>query len=555
MNAKRLSLFALSILSLVFVMGFTSAGVLTLTPVSIPSTADYNAGSVTGIFNLTYTGATNGNAVNFTYTSNFGNVTIPNTVIDSGQSVNVTATFSFSPTNVGSSMSGSVTAHISSADSNAAPFTISITSNDPKEVLDCAKTGNAGSLKVNSIDFTNNGLDASNTTFGEDNKWFPFENINAKVDVKDTGSEDVSNIEVDWGIWDTQKHQWIIAPSELKTIDLGNGKTKTMYQSFKIDNNMDVDLSDLTNGNHYQFYIIATGEVSNSTSTPTCISKAQNAEIEIESDFVVFTSLNFTGLDNANTAQCGQNVQVTGELWNIGDNDQNSVSVDVVGSDSALQLSQNIPVGDISQFDNKPFSFSFIVPNSINEKNYGLKFDVLDENGANFQESLNDQNSEFLLPLTVQGGCSLASQLTVAATVASGGQAGKPLQVNALITNTGNNAKSFNVAATGYSSWASSATLSQNTITLAPGQSANEVVTLNVNSDATGSQTFSLDLTSGSNTASQPVSVNIESAPGFLGITGNSIGGGSSWIWVIGLINLVLVVVIIVVAVRIARRR
>ena len=224
--------------------------------------------------------------------------------------------------------------------------------------------------------------------------------------------------------------------------------------------------------------------------------------------------------------------------------------MDVVGSDSSLQLSKNVVIGDISgDLTSKKFSFSFTVPGAMNEGPYSMKLDVLDENGNIFSDNT-DHSSEYLIPFTVQGGCSLQSQVSVAASIVSGGQAGKPLQVKTTITNTGTTQRTYTVQASGYQTWASSASVNQGTITLAPSQSLDVLTTFNVNSDATGTESYSLDLTSGTQTISQPVSVNIQGSSGFLGISSSN-----ALVWVLGLLILILVIVIIIVAVRSGRKK
>ena len=440
-------------------------------------------------------------------------------------------------------MAGTVTAHTTSADSNNAPFSISITSQDPQEILSCAQTGNPADLEIRRIDFTNNGMQY--VTFGKSSTWYPFENITADIQVRNNGNERVNDIDTYWGLWDTQNNQWVIEPDDIKTFNLNDGKTQDLSVDFKIDDRMDEDLSDLSDGNHYVFYVYAMGDRSND-SVSTCASDYKDASISIESDFVILNNIKIP-----DTVQCGQTVDVTADAWNIGDNDQDDVSVRLFSLDTGLNVSQSTNIGTIDAFDRKPISFSFTVPQGIDEKIYRLETQVYDDSGDVFQNS-DDENSELVIPLQVSGGCTSASQISVAASIVSGGQAGKPLQVVSTITNNGNSQKTYAVSATGYSLWASSASADQGQITLASGQSAQVVFTFDVNGDAQGLQTFTINLISGSDVVTQPVSVTIQPGAGFLGLNGLS---GNSWIWVIAGLNLILVIVIIIVAVRVSRRK
>lgn len=536
-------MFALSIFALVLVLGFANAAGITLTPVSVPTSADYAAGTVTGTYNVTYsdTGSTP-ISITFVGTSNFGNVTIPTTTMSPGDSQIVTATFSFTPNNVGDSMTGTITAQGGTFTSNSATYSISITSNNPTEIVQCAQTGNPADLTVKHIQFTNNGLQYA--TFGTSSTWYPFENLSADIQVTDNGNERVDNIDVYWGIWDTSTNQWIIQPNNLKEFNLNNGKTEDLTVNFKIDNKMDADLSELDDGNHYEFYVYASGQRDND-SVSTCASNFKDADIAIESDFVILNNIQVP-----TSVQCGQTVQVTADAWNIGSNDQDDVTVHAYGVQSALNFSQSIDLGSVDAFDRKPLSFSFTVPPNVPEQYYTLDMTLYDSNGDIFQNS-NNNNAEFTVPIQVSGGC--VPQVSLIASTVSGGQTGQPLQIKATITNTGTTTKTYTVSESGYSSWASSATADQSQVTVGAGQSANVVFTFDVNNNAAGTQTFTINLLSGSDSVQQPVSVTITQSSGFLGISGNTFSG-NALIWGMGILILILVILIIIVAVKNSRK-
>ena len=541
---------------MIFAISVVSAvSLANITTYTIPSSVNQSAGSFEIPFNLVNSGL-NGTLDFSASTVSTGSIAFNDTTIADGSVTPVTETIKATVT-FPTTATGTITGVINvtgtgMSTSKTLSFSVPITATSqstPSEITTCTNTGNPGELKIKKIDFTNNGL-SSGVTFGEDDQWLPFEDIEAEVQVKNDGNEDVNNIELNWGIWDTKKNEWVIEMDNLKDFDLKDGDTKTFTISFTIDDGVDMDLSDLSDGENYKFYVTATGEVDNDTAPSTCVADYQLESIVIESDFVVINNI-----EVPETVQCGETVQVTGQLWNVGDNDQDSVSLEVLGRESALKLNQNIDVGDINAFDNQEFSFSFIVPKGLDEKTYALKINVQDEDGNTYQNDFNDDYSEFTIPFAVQGGCSLEPQVSVLGAIVSGGQAGKPLVVKATITNTGDSTSIYNLNAIGFESWASSAALDQSLVSLNAGESKDVLVTLNVKDDASGSQTFSVQLSSNGQTITQPVSVSIaEASKGLFGITGSTISGNNWYIWGIGLLNLILVIVIIVVAVRIARK-
>ena len=314
---------------------------------------------------------------------------------------------------------------------------------------------------------------------------------------------------------------------------------------------MDVDLDELSDGDNYRLYVVASGTIDDNNAgvldgVDTCFSDFETASVIIENDFVVLDNLQVP-----ETVACGEIVTVSADVWNIGDSDQDSVSVDVYDKERKL-IDKIFEVGDIDAFDNSELSLSFQVPRDAEEKTYALIFNVLDEDNDVYKNDFDDDLAEFNMPLKVSGGC--GAPVSVVGTVVSGGREGQNLVVKATVTNNGNSQKTYTVNAVGFEDWASSFSLDQRLLTLAAGESKDVTLTLDVSKDAAGSQTFFLELTSDGQVTRQPVTVTVEESGGFLsGITGNALGG-NGLIWGIGILNVILILIIIFVAVRIARK-
>ena len=546
MRAKSLGLFALSIFALVLVMGLVSAA-LVFSPTSVTQTIQQGQTSTTFNFQLTETSGSGG-PYNLTWLESVlasqGTLTLPTTLqINNGQTLSLFATLSSIPTTFSGTITGTIRVNDGSVDTDL-PYTITVTPSPP-EVITCSTTGNPGQLNIKGIDFANNGMQYN--TFGEDDEWFPFEEIEVDIEVENEGDDDVDDISVEWGIWDTNQNQWVIDLDEEDEINLKDGDEETLTLTFTIDDDMDVDLDELSDGDNYRFYVVATGTVDNSTSPETCASDFETASIVIESDFVI--------LDNFNvpeTVQCGETVTITADAWNIGDNDQDEVSVFVTNNE--LGVREDIAVGDIDAFDRQQVSLTFSVPSDAEEKTHRLSFEVFDEDNDLYENDFDDDPAEFSVPLQVSGGCGAAAgegEVSVVANIVSGGREGQELVVRATVTNTGDSQQTYSLNAAGFEDWASSFSLDTNSLTLGAGESGNVLVTLDVNDGAAGSRTFFLELVSEGQLARQPVTVSISGRGA--GITG-LITEGNWYLWGIGLLNIILVVVIIVVAVRIARK-
>ena len=159
----------------------------------------------------------------------------------------------------------------------------------PPEATSCSATGNPGDLEVRKISFQNNGMQFN--TFGKDDEWFPLEEIEVKIEVENNGNDDVDDVSIEWGLWDTRTGEWVIDIDEEDEVNIKDDDQEALTVTFTIDDDLDVDLGDLNDGNHYRLYVVATGTVDNTTAPETCTSDFETASIIIESDFVVVNNV------------------------------------------------------------------------------------------------------------------------------------------------------------------------------------------------------------------------------------------------------------------------
>ncbi|KKL85324.1 hypothetical protein LCGC14_1955880, partial [marine sediment metagenome] len=404
------------------------------------------------------------------------------------------------------------------------PLTITLTIENPPEVQACKLTGNpGGDLRVKDIDFNNLGIlifqEASGNIyleFGDDDEWFPLDELEIEIEIENNGNDDIDDIEVEWGLYNTKSNEWVIELDEEDEVNINDDDKEIIDAEFNLEDELDVDLDKLNNGKNYRFYVIATGEVDDGASptTQTCAFDSKNVEVVLENDFVVLTDVQFP-----ETVQCGENVQISAKVWNIGEDDQDEVKVEVHNNDLGL-FHKTTEIGDIDGFDDDVYTFSFRVPNDAEEKTHSLRFEVLDEDFDVYENDFDDDESAFTLPFRVSGGCTgvSAEGVSVFASLESGGKAGGELVVKAIITNNDDELKTFTVNAEGFSGWASSFTADRTSLVLGAGDSTDVRFTFNVNKDASGSQSFTIKLVSEDNVVTtQPVSVSIEKRSGLFG--------------------------------------
>ena len=268
---------------------------------------------------------------------------------------------------------------------------------------------------------------------------------------------------------------------------------------------------------------------------------------------------NFVILDSVSTpisASCEGQVQITGTVWNIGDSDENNVYV--IASNTQLGISQRVDIGDINQGDSKDLSFNLNIPDTtIPKGTYAIKLDVYDNSNSIFENDNNDKSESQIL-LNMNDSCSPVPTASVTADLTSTAKAGSEVDVTATIVNTGSTTKTFTLSLGSYSTWASSATLSQSSVTLDSGASQDVVIKLQSNKDSAGDQQFNLIVNDGNSLLTQPVKITVDAASSLPDITGfiSNLGkGNNSWyLWGIGLLNAVLILIIIVVAVRVVKK-
>ena len=542
MRAKKLSLWGLGVLSLILLVSFVSAAI-TLTLVTSPATLTDS--SETTSFNVSANDLVNFSAPSTPLIIKDSNNKEASITIASSSNLNDVrwATFQANVTSVDEDFElgkFSSTVTINAVNATNASETASKTVTIYYENTKVCEYNDNGNLKINIEK-----LDVE-SGYGNDEEWFPLSEIEVEVEVKNSGNEDIRDIVIEWGLFNADLGEWVIDDQESK-FKLKDGKKETVMINFELD-----DPDEFEEGDDYVFYVWATGEDEEFDQNETCVSDKEDIDMILESDFVILH--NFQA---PITAQCGEEVQISAEVWNIGEDDQDEVSILVYNKDLGI-LGEIIEMGDIDAFDNADalFDFIFEVPKNAEEKVYNLKFTVYDDDNDVFENDYDDEQAIFTVFLKVEGGCGLDSgepDATVSASLETEAKAGEDLVVKVTISNIGDESVTYTLNAAGYTSWATSATLNLNTLSLAAGASGDVLITFQVGEDVEGEQTFDIEVLSANEMVlKQPISVLIEKSTGF-GFTGAAIRD-NPYMWGIGLINLILVIVIVIVAIRLARK-
>ena len=406
-------------------------------------------------------------------------------------------------------------------------------------------------------------VDIANKGNGEDDEWQPLDTLEIEVEfdnnrVSTNGAYDLNDLTFELGIFDSTGKNlagdmiWISEDAEkFEFGDVDEGDDAKHVFIFRVN-----PAEFNTNGN-YDIKIKAYPSGGESTD---CIAQSSDLTAFGISKYEADISINVANDDEAvvvdektlptpASAQCEQKVTFSADIWNIGDKDfEDQVKVTLFNAE--LGVSENITlVGDLDQGSMKQVTFTFNVPAGVEEKIYNLDMKTYYDWDVDNSEYDEVSKETFTFPLTVAGNC-VPPQLTISASLESGGKAGEPLVVKSTITNTGTEETSYTFAVSGYSDWASNAKVN-NTLTLSAGQSKDIQITLDVDKKASGDKTFNIEATSsdGKLLKTQPVQVGIEGRQGF-----NLTDKDSMVAILIALISAIVIAIIIVLIVKASKK-
>ncbi|MEJ2267926.1 MAG: putative S-layer protein, partial [Nanoarchaeota archaeon] len=339
--------------------------------------------------------------------------------------------------------------------------------------------------------------------------------------------------------------------------DLDGKDEITVKITFKIDP------EELTEGNtDYSIYVSAEGTIDDSDAPDeidgdkTGIDNEETIEIVTDDDFVIIDDIQI----QPNPASCEGTIEITADVWNVGDEDLEDDEVYVWVYNKELEINKIIEFDSgIDAMDYEKIELSLEIPEELEEKTYAIRFVAYDDKDMDEKdifETKDEDDASFYGTLEVSGNCNVKPQIDIKAELQSGGQAGKPLIVKSTLKNIGEESSSYEIILEGYEAWAELDEISSDVIILDKQESKDILITLDVNKDALGDKSFNIKIVSdGEVVIQQPVSVTIEKSGFSFPITGNIISEGNWYLWGIGALNVLLVVVIIIVAFKVARKK
>lgn len=506
----------------------------------------------TGLFTVTNTGNSVISGLGFTVSGSLPITLSPSSVasLNPGE----TTTVSVVP---GSGFDGRIfgdnSATITVSNSNVQSNSISFSS----QQTFCKLGPRGGNLTLDRVRIKSSGDD--------DTTWNPLDVITVTVEFSNDGDARIKDLHVELGLFNDQGKN-IIRDVDFTSTDDEDVK----YGSLNDGDNDQVDFEFVVPADFDEAdYKVAAKVYSDDIGEASeCADEAgsgldddtfQTVSVERQSDegkFMAFDNIDLTPTQ----ARCGDTVTISGDVFNVGDQDEDQVKLNLESTPLNVRLTRELK-GGLNSGDKESFSFSFTAPETLRDGTYDLSLTTDYDYNSRSGDYRQHSDDAYTVPLQLIG-CSgtgtggstggNGNAAAISANLGSDAVAGKELVVVGSITNLASTQQTFAVSASGYEDWATLKDISDRVVTLAPGESQDVTLRFDVDADASGEQTFSIEARSGDDVETQDVAVNFAGGSSS-GSNGFSFSG-NGLIWVIGAINVILVILIIVVAVRISRR-
>ncbi len=514
---------------------------ITISITNAPALSISNIQSMTktqnATINITNTGNTNLVNIGLTSSGDF-NVSFSNNNIalspGSSALVNVNALENFANIKLGSR---TVTVQArDSATSASSSISYSL-------IKDFCDKGNINSSKV----LISNIDDTSSDNAWE---WKPLDDVTVEVEIENNLDRDEDFV-VEMALYDTEKDKYVEIDGENsieQQLSINEDDSETATFDFQVPSGVE------SSEGRYVLFVKAyvdgkEGTYCNSYAAQDVpSSEVDSIVINKDSHDVYLSEIT----SSSDIVKAGETVTISARAYNLGDNDESKVKVRLTNTKLGLELESS--VFDLDMGDSNLVEFSFVVPYTAENGAYNLKL-VSYFYYKKSSDSYSKTSDPFDVKITVAGGSTgtpSTAAAGIAASLESDAKAGSDMEVTATIKNLGSNRTTFIVGVNDYEDWASLNSISDRIVTLDGGQSKDIKISLKVNSNVSGEQTFTIESRAGDRVDSKEVAVEV-SASSFFSSLSDALGG-KTLIWIIGIINVVLIVLIIYLAVKIFSR-
>ncbi|MGC9309153.1 MAG: putative S-layer protein, partial [Candidatus Nanoarchaeia archaeon] len=367
------------------------------------------------------------------------------------------------------------------------------------------EAGEQGNLEIEDFDIDNLGD-------GKDDEWYPLDEIEIEVEVENIGDDEIDDVIVEIMILDSNgkdvTKDFDLDDEEIDLGDIDDGDEELAV--FKIKE-LPADLDD---GN-YDIYVKAYAEGKEDehcVDTSSDLSETQYHEISIEreeDEAVIAKDYPYTL-----TGKPGDSFQITFDVYNIGEEEEEEVLVQLFNNDLDIDLVRYIR--RLDRGDREEVTFNMEIPDNAEAGSYYLDIftyfdydedDVLNPTSYD-KNSLDDLEERYIIRLEVEEEPLI--EPSISAKLISEAIVNEQLDVEVSITNH-NEEDTFTITPTGYEAWA---TLEDAPESLTIQEDETRKTTISFLPSQSGQQTFTLEIDWQGETIEQEIQVNIKEPSG-----------------------------------------
>lgn len=399
-------------------------------------------------------------------------------------------------------------------------------------------------------DLTIDDLDVDNAGEGDDDEWFPLDEIEITVDVENTHQDDeVEDVIVEIFVYDGTEDVTNDFDFEDEKIDLGDVREDdTETATFNL-NELPTDINEGT----YELRVLVYSDNDEETH---CVSDV--FEFTVDREFNDAVIAKDGDISSSVEAETGEQVTLSFNVYNIGEDEEDEVLVQLFNSE--LGLNELVHLENLDSGDKEEVTYLIRVPENAVEKTYFL--DVITyfqyDDGDILSTSSYDENSDddleetYRINLRVIDTTPETPELTIDAQLMSEAKVGEDLVVEVTLENDGDEEQTFIISAEAFESWAELDDIEPQVLTIDAGDS--ETTTITFTPTEAGTKTFRVVASAaGMEDVKQTISVNVSEDESFFSNLFSGFAEGSAVSYLIAGIILLLVVIVIVLIVKIAR--
>ncbi len=389
-------------------------------------------------------------------------------------------------------------------------------------------------------------IDIRDRTSGDNFDWGdtidvkPMDSMNVEIKVKNTG-DDKLDVVVSLALYDAKTNDFIeLNDDDVLEEDFSLDDRESKLIQF--DFNIPVDIED---GKGRYFLVVKAYEEDEEESN--CVSTYEGeiwSELNVEKE-KHDVAIDMDEITMPTTVNCGEAVDMTLRIYNIGENDEDKVKVEARIPELDIVASDEIEYLDAEESETVTLSFN--VPEAIEAKSYRVELRTYykyDEDDEVYKEW---SDEPVVIYLDV-GYCKMPEPdaAITAELLTEEAIAGKEASIRVTITNTGDKAAYFNITTEGIEDFAVLDGIEPESIYLQPGQSADVYIYMTLDSTARDENTFTVIVAYDNVEKQQEISLYVKPRFSF---TASAIRENiqENWqTWMLGILVVVLIVLILV---------